>query len=243
MAEGTELFKGGAGRAARRRPWRSSGSVLRVSTVEVTQLQFIDRVRPSRCEQRQVPTGVPVFLDKVVGEPWLCNDRCSRVQYIDSHAELLCIGVSTEAFGRILHKIYVLALWSCSHLEILDIISTSSSYDGVEWWMMGFFCVSTPFSDSSSELSPSSQRIFRSPRWLPCTIHPYCVQNNNNNNNNDTNTNKDQHNNNNNNNSNKQKQATTATTATRAATKTKTQKETDNNDNTTRACSSQIGGV
>ena len=39
------------------------------------------------------------------------------------------------------------------------------------------------FSDSSSELSPGSQRIFRSPRWpqvvgrrgLPCIIHPYSL--------------------------------------------------------------------
>ena len=86
---GRIFLKGGAGRAASflaiwfpqcklcRRPWRSSGAVLGVSAVEVLQLQFIDRVRPSRCEQRQVPTGVPV-LGQVVGEPELCNDRCSK---------------------------------------------------------------------------------------------------------------------------------------------------------------------
>ena len=44
---------------------------------EVLQIQFIDRVCPSSCEQRQVSTELQ-FLDKVVDELVLCNDRCSK---------------------------------------------------------------------------------------------------------------------------------------------------------------------
>ena len=34
--------------------------ILQVPFVEVSQIQFIDRVCPSSCEQRQVSTGVAV---------------------------------------------------------------------------------------------------------------------------------------------------------------------------------------
>ena len=88
----------------------------------VPQLQFIDRVRASRCEQRQVPTGVQ-FLDRVVGEPALRNDRCSKVQYIDKSRRCASGRSALLCTGRLLLKECQYFLRARAVVtEILDII-------------------------------------------------------------------------------------------------------------------------
>ena len=84
-------------------------------------LQHVDKVVDVPVVmQRLVPRHqVFQFLDKVVGEPELCNHRCSRGavhrhgrRWASAHPELLCIGASIEVFGRNFHMFHVLALWS-----------------------------------------------------------------------------------------------------------------------------------
>ena len=71
VAAGAELFKGGAGGV------QKTVEILQVPIVVVPQIQFIDRVCPLRVNRDRYPQELQ-FLDKVVNELVLCNDRCSK---------------------------------------------------------------------------------------------------------------------------------------------------------------------
>ena len=86
-AAGAELFKGGAGRAAFRRPWR----FFRCRSWRFLRFSSSTECAPLRVNRDRYPQELQ-FLDKVVDEPMLCNDRCSmgfaRCRRASGHASV-----------------------------------------------------------------------------------------------------------------------------------------------------------